>query len=198
MEVCSPPSFHANVKKFFLCPALPLHSPCPLAHCPTSSNTRPVYSSNHTCYRLLIPWTSLVYPQSCKHAFGFLFFQQCLSGPPWPLAPRGCTAPHLPNWYTSSARTLVSPTSPCSLSALFLTLAASRGHITAHREMQVQRDEVPDVAPRQQQMQCQVPRGFHSCRKRLTGQRGFIEEPGEPLKNLEVCLRERDFRSCSI
>lgn len=154
---------------------------------------------SNTCYRLLIPWTLLVYSQSCKHAFGFLFFSAVPVRATLASGSRGLccsTPPKLGHFLCSHFGLTCFPL--CPLSALFLSLAASPGHITAHREMQVQGDEVLDESLRQQQMQCQVPRGFHSCKKRLISQRGFIKKPVEPVKNLEVCLRVRDFRSWSI
>ena len=168
-----------------------------VAHCPTTSNTKPLYSSNQHYMLQAVNYLDLTsLPAITQTCFWISLFLAVPVRATSASGSRGlcCSTPPKPGHFLCSHLGLTCfPL--CSLSALFLTLAACPGHITAHREMQVQRDEVLDVALRQQQMQCQVPWGFHNCRKRPINQRGFIKEPGEPLKNLEVCLRVRDFRS---
>lgn len=183
--------------KLSLCPALPLHSPCPLTG---SLPPQPVYSSDQQYMPQAVNSLDLTsLPTIMQTCFWiFLFFSGAFQG-------------HLGLWlqgavlfHTSQTRTFpLLPLWSHLLLPMFTLSPFPNPRCLPWTHHCPQRDAGTErrgagAAVRQQQMQCQVPRGFRSSRKRLINQRGFIKEPGEPLKNLELCLRGSDFRSCSI
>lgn len=134
--------------------------------------------------------------QSHQHASGFLFLlspdvslKATLSpgskGLCWPTPPKPQNFLCL---HLSHACSL-----PRSFSAHFLTLADSPA-IPTTCAYRYREKEVPGAPLRQQGLQWQVPRAA-TTPGRVRSMTEPITEPGEPLGNVEVCLRVRHFRA---